>query len=119
MTPLHHEPNPRVIFERLFGDGGSAAEHLARMKRDASILDSVSREIVLLNKKLGNRDKAILDEYLVAIRDIERRIQISEKQGIATAEALPDELPDFLRGREHLHAWHFVTRVQSQLLQIY
>jgi hypothetical protein len=94
MTPLHHEPNPRVIFERLFGDGGSPAEQLARMKRDASILDSVTTEISLLNKKLGNRDKAILDEYVESIRDIERRIQLSEKQGIATAEALPDELPD-------------------------
>jgi len=95
MTPLHHEPNPRVIFERLFGDGGSAAERLARMKRDASILDSVTAEILQLNKELGNRDKGILDGYLESIRDIERRIQISEKQdNLIVAESLPDELPD-------------------------
>ena len=94
MTPMHHEPNPRVIFERLFGDGGDAAAQMARMKKEASILDSVSREIARLNKELGNRDKAILDEYMESIRDIERRIQISEKQDFVAAPTLPDELPD-------------------------
>jgi hypothetical protein len=94
MTPMHHEPNPRVIFERLFGAGGDAASQMARMKKEASILDSVTREIARLNKELGNRDKAILDEYMESIRDIERRIQISEKQDFVAAPALPDELPD-------------------------
>jgi hypothetical protein len=91
---MHHEPNPRVIFERLFGDGGDAASQMARMKKEASILDSVTREIARLNKELGNRDKAILDEYMESIRDIERRIQISEKQDFVAVPALPDELPD-------------------------
>jgi hypothetical protein len=95
MTPLHHEPNPRVIFERLFGAGGSAEQQLSRMKQDSSLLDSVNSEIAKLNKALGNRDKATLDEYLESIRDIERRIQISEKQGnLIVPPALPDELPD-------------------------
>jgi len=95
ITPLHHEPNPRVIFERLFGDGGTATQQLARMKRDSNLLDSVSGEISKLNKELGNRDKAILDEYLESMRDIERRIQISEKQGnFIVPPSLPDELPD-------------------------
>jgi hypothetical protein len=95
MTPLHHEPNPRVIFERLFGDGGSATAQLARMKQEASILDSVTGEIARLNKELGNRDKATLDEYLESIRDIERRIQVSEKQAnLVVPPSLPDELPD-------------------------
>jgi len=95
MTPMHHEPNPRVIFERLFGDGGDAASQMARMKKEASILDSVTREIARLNKELGSRDKAILDEYMESIRDIERRIQISEKQAnFVVPPTLPDELPD-------------------------
>jgi hypothetical protein len=94
MTPMHHEPNPRVIFERLFGNGGDAASQMARMKKEASLLDSVTREIARLNKELGNRDKAILDEYMESIRDIERRIQISEKQNFVAPPTLPDELPD-------------------------
>lgn len=95
MAPMHHEPNPRVIFERLFGNGGDVASQMARMKKEASILDSVTREIARLNKELGNRDKAILDEYMESIRDIERRIQISEKQdNFVVPPTLPDELPD-------------------------
>jgi Protein of unknown function (DUF1552) len=94
-TPLHHEPNPRLVFERLFGDGGSPAEQKLRLKKERSILDSVTAEMARLNKELGNRDRATLDEYLEAVRDVERRIQVSEKQeSTIIPPALPDELPD-------------------------
>jgi hypothetical protein len=94
-TPLHHEPNPRLIFERLFGDGSSPAEQKARLKKERSILDSVTAEMARLNKELGNRDKATMDEYLEAIRDVERRIQVSENaESTVAPPALPDELPD-------------------------
>jgi hypothetical protein len=94
-TPLHHEPNPRLVFERLFGDGSSPAEQKARMKRDRSILDSVMSELTRLNKELGNQDRATLDEYTEAVRDIERRIQVMEKQDATVLPpSLPDELPD-------------------------
>jgi hypothetical protein len=94
-TPLHHEPNPRLVFERLFGDGSSPAEQKVRLQKERSILDSVTAEMNRLNKELGNRDRATLDEYLEAIRDVERRIQVVEKQEATVAPpSLPDELPD-------------------------
>jgi hypothetical protein len=94
-TPLHHEPNPRLVFERLFGDGSTPAEQKLRLKKERSILDSVTAEMNRLNKELGNRDRATLDEYLEAIRDVERRIQVTEKQeATVIPPSLPDELPD-------------------------
>jgi len=94
-TPMYHEPNPQVIFRRLFGDGGSAEEQRARMKREASLLDSITGELARLNRELGNRDRATVDEYMESIRDIERRIQVTEEQdSFIVPPALPDELPD-------------------------
>ena len=81
-TPLPMANNPRAVFERLFGDVDSTDREaqLARMREQRSILDGlVQRESYLL-KKLGPADHAKLDEYLDAIRDIERRIQIAETQ---------------------------------------
>jgi hypothetical protein len=81
-TPLPMENNPRVVFERLFGDSGStsAAVRLARIKRQRSLLDSVSGAAAELDRQLGGRDRARLDEYLEAVRDVERRIQKAEEQ---------------------------------------
>jgi hypothetical protein len=94
-TPLYHEPNPRVVFERLFGDGSSPAEQKLRLQKERSILDSVTGEMNRLNRELGNRDRATLDEYLEAIRDVERRIQVSENhENTIVPPDLPDELPD-------------------------
>jgi len=94
-TPLHHEPNPRLIFERLFGDGSSPAVQRARLKKEKSILDSVTAEMKRLNIDLGNRDRATLDEYMEAIRDVERRIQVTEEhENTVVPPSLPDELPD-------------------------
>ena len=81
-TPLPMEHNPRVVFERMFGDGGSTDPRvrLARMKRNRSILDSVSDKISSLQRGLGPTDASKLSEYLDAIRDVERRIQRTEEQ---------------------------------------
>ena len=81
-TPLPMMINPRVVFERLFGDSGSTDPRVrrARMQKDASILDSVKQEVAGLQRKLGPRDQVKVNEYLEAILDIERRIQIAEKQ---------------------------------------
>src|SRR5579863_4010337 len=75
-TPLPTEVNPRVAFERLFGDGTSAEERVAGRKENASILDSVTQEAALLKKDLGPGDQCRLDNYLENIREIERRINI-------------------------------------------
>jgi len=79
-TPLPMEINPRVVFERLFGEGGSLPERLARMDEDQSILDQITSAVPRLQKGLGARDRTRMNEYLENIREIERRLQIAEKQ---------------------------------------
>ncbi len=77
-TPNLTENHPRLVFERLFGDGGSNAERLARIKKTSSILDSVREEALRLASSVGAGDKAKLDEYLDSVREIEQRIQGAE-----------------------------------------
>src|SRR6476620_236411 len=80
-TPNPAETHPRVVFERLFGDGGSSAQRLARMKSTGSILDSVLDEVHSLQKNLGRGDRTKLNEYTDSVREIEQRIQNTEAQG--------------------------------------
>jgi hypothetical protein len=81
-TPLPTQNNPRAVFERLFGDSGSTDPkvRLARMKRERSLLDSVTQEVAQLRGALGHDDGAKLSEYLESIRDVERRIEKAEEQ---------------------------------------
>ena len=93
-TPLPSEGQPRAIFERLFGDSNSTdpAVRLARIQEDRSLLDSVTQATAQLMSRLGPGDRAHLSQYLDAIRDIERRIQIAEQQtsnGLPTMERPP------------------------------
>jgi len=87
-TPLPMEHQPRAVFERLFGDSDSTdpAVRRARIQEDRSILDAVTEEVTRSLKGLDPSDRAKLSEYLDAIRDIERRIQIAEQQ---SARELP------------------------------
>ncbi len=77
-TPLPHERDPRVVFQRLFGDGGSVEARLAQMQTDRSILDSVTESIGRLERRLGLRDRTAVEDYLDSVRQIERRIQRAE-----------------------------------------
>ncbi len=81
-TPLPMENNPRVVFERLFGDTGTTdpAVRAARLRKDASLLDSVTDRAGDLSRALGDRDRTKLSQYLDAVRDVERRIQMAETQ---------------------------------------
>ena len=81
-TPLLGENNPRAVFEQLFGDSGStdAATRLDRIRKDRSILDSVSDKIGALQRGLGPADQVRVNEYLEAVRDVERRIRMAEAQ---------------------------------------
>ena len=81
-TPLPMEHNPRVLFERLFGDGGSTdpAARRQRLAANRSLLDSVTEKVTALRRGLGPSDAAKLDEYVQAVRDVERRIQAAEAQ---------------------------------------
>jgi hypothetical protein len=78
-TPLPMEINPRKVFERMFGQGGSAAERQVRIHEDRSILDAITREVSALQATLGPSDRRTMTEYLENIREIERRIQRAEK----------------------------------------
>jgi hypothetical protein len=88
-TPLPTEANPRVVFERMFGDGGTAAERKAELRKSGSILDWVLEDMGRLERKLGPADRTRVAEYLDAVREIERRIQMAERQDGA---ALPETL---------------------------
>jgi hypothetical protein len=98
-TPLPVEVNPRMVFERLFGDGDSTdpAARLAMLKEQRSILDYVAGSIDRLETKLGKSDRSKLSEYLEAIRDIERRIQKAEQQNLLVRLPLmerPSSVPE-------------------------
>lgn len=79
-TPLPMEADPRVLFERLFGDGGSIKEQLSEMRMNRSILDWVTGDMNRLQGKLGSGDRRVVSEYLDTIREVERRIQKAEQQ---------------------------------------
>jgi hypothetical protein len=77
-TPLPMDINPRVVFERMFGQGGSPAQRAARIRDDRSMLDSITAEARQLQRGLGTRDRQRVTEYLDNLREIERRIQQAE-----------------------------------------
>ncbi|MEX0938137.1 MAG: DUF1552 domain-containing protein [Pirellulales bacterium] len=87
-TPLPAEAHPRLVFETLFGEGGSAADRRSALSKRASLLDSVSEEFKRLQNTLGPKDRNKVSEYLEAIREVERRIQQAE------ADAVDNPLPD-------------------------
>ena len=89
-TPLPMEVNPRVVFERMFGDGGTPKQRLAQVREDRSILDSVKESVTSLQSRLGVNDRTRVAEYLDAMREIERRIQVAEKQSGESVIQLPD-----------------------------
>src|ERR1700724_571385 len=98
--PLPTEINPRVAFERMFGDGASPEERVAGRKQNASILDSVTHEISFFKKDLGAGDKNRLDTYLENIREIERRIKIAMDR---TVKGPSSEIPFGIPESKHAH----------------
>ena len=95
-TPLPMEINPRIVFERLFGGTGTLAERVDRLRTRRSLLDSVSESAARLRNDLGARDRTRLGEYLDDIREIERRIERSERNADADlpVPAAPIGAPD-------------------------
>jgi hypothetical protein len=90
--PLMAENNPRVVFERLFGSSESTDPRVraARLRRDRSLLDSVTARVRELQRALGPGDNRKVDDYLTSLRDVERRIQKAEEQSRT-------EIPDVQR----------------------
>ena len=90
-TPLPAEAHPRIVFESLFGDGGSIDERRAALRRKASLLDSFNDDLGRLQSKLGPGDRARVSHYLETVREVERRIQKAE------ADTADNPLPDLDR----------------------
>ena len=78
-TPLPSEAHPRVVFERLFGEGGNAAARRSALQNRASLLDSFTKDIARLKQRVGNPDRERLDQYLDSVRQVEREIERAEK----------------------------------------
>ena len=101
-SPLPVAVNPRVTFERIFGETGSAQRRLANMRRKQSLLDSVAEEARRMRRTLGPGDNAILDEYLTNIRDVEQQLDRMDARAAAVPEGavaplgLPDNVDDHL-----------------------
>jgi len=94
-TPLPTEINPRVAFERLFGDGTNAQERMKGRKQNASILDSITQELAVFKKNLGPGDRVLVDNYTENIRELERRITIAMNRTIKEPSAeIPFGVPD-------------------------
>ncbi len=103
--PLMAENNPRVLFERMFGasDSTDAAVRARRLRQDRSLIDSVNARVAELQHTLGKSDNRKMDDYLAALRDVERRIQKAEEQSsrelpdVAQPAGVPDNFEDHVR----------------------
>jgi hypothetical protein len=124
-TPLPMEINPRVVFDRLFGDGSNAAERLSRIQRERSILDAVTSQVSHLQRGLGANDRNRVAEYLDNVREIERRIQLAEAKNSQSVKVpttpigIPDDHVEHSKMMFDLMALAFqadITRVSSFMM---
>ena len=125
-TPLPMEHNPRVVFERLFGEGGTEDQRVARLQDDRSILDAVREDMARLDRSLGTADRSRVTQYLEAVREIERRISRAEAQTDATLPevlerpvGIPESFDEHARLMFDLQALAFqadITRVFTFLI---
>jgi len=111
-TPLPAEAHPRIVFENLFGEGGTPEERREALRKRASLLDSITEDMKRMKRDLGVRDRARLTEYLDAIREVERRIQKAE------LDSKDNPLPDLERpmGVPAMYADHARLMFDLQLL---
>lgn len=89
-TPLPPEAHPRIVFEKLFGEGGSVDERRVALRRRASLLDAIAEDLTRLERGIGVADRARVGGYLESVREIERRIQKAETD--LTTSSLPADL---------------------------
>ena len=125
-TPLPMEINPRVVFTRLFGDGATAEERMERIERQRSILDAIGGQVRRIQNAVGASDRARVSEYLDSVREVERRIQLAEKQSQNSAldvpqspSGIPDDHEDHTKLMFDLMALAFqadITRVSTMMM---
>lgn len=96
-TPMPPEVDPRQVFERLFSDSASGLSREARAVRvqnRISVLDYVAEDAKRLKRGLGANDQRKLEEYLAAVREVETRVEQSEKFAAAMPDfAMPTDAP--------------------------
>jgi hypothetical protein len=122
--PLPMVRDPRMVFDQLFGVGGSAQERAERRVADRSILDLLTHQAARVKSSLGTADKNKLNDYLESIREIERRIQAVEarnaggdtRQLPSAPIGVPDSWDEHVKLMFDLQALAFagdITRVSS------
>jgi len=126
--PMSPEGNPRLVFERMFGSGKRGERIKSFQKRlvtQKSILDFISDDAKSLHKKLGRNDQQKLDEYLNGVREIERRIEFTEKKGnfadpnADSPPGIPDTRSEHMRLMFDMMALAFqtdMTRISTFLM---
>jgi Protein of unknown function (DUF1552) len=120
-TSLPMEINPRVAFERLFGDAGSAAERRRQLQDDRSILDAIVTEARSLQSRLGSHDRAKVADYLDDVREIERRIQRTESQQRTDVDFAdkPLGIPDSFEAHTALMTDLLAVAFQTDLTRVF
>jgi hypothetical protein len=108
-TPLPSEADPRVVFERLFGDGGTTQERRSDLRKNQSILDWVTQDMARLQKQVGAADRARVGEYVETVREVERRIQRAQQQSSET------KLPDLERPANVPENWEEHVKLMYDL----
>ncbi|MCP5145170.1 MAG: DUF1552 domain-containing protein [Gammaproteobacteria bacterium] len=124
-TPLPMEYNPRKVFQRLFGQGDSEAERKALANQYASVLDLVTEEARELQRSLGASDRAMVDDYLDTVRELERRVQKMESRDLSNLQlpeppqGIPNQFDEHLNLMFDLMALAFqanMTRIASLMM---
>jgi len=119
-TPLPMENRPRALFQRMFGDGGTDPKaRLAIRMEDKSILDAVNADVKRLRGKVGGTDRAKVDQYVDAIRDVERRMQLAEKQNLTNLPVgVPPGAPEIFSDYFKLMADLMVLSWQTDMTRV-
>jgi len=124
-TPLPTENNPRIVFERLFGDGGSPEAQAERARKKRSMLDSVLEDLNRLQRRLGPGDRVVVTDYVDAVREVERRIAKAETQTdsevalLARPKGIPERFDEHVKLMYELQWLAFradLTRVVTFML---
>jgi len=122
--PLPHEINPQLVFERLYGDGATPEERAARREASNSILDAVTDKVTGLMRRLPASDRNRLSDYMEAVREMERRLQIAAKASSVSPHVeipfgVPESFDEHIKLHFDLQALAFqgdITRVSSLML---
>jgi hypothetical protein len=123
--PLPMEFNPRKVFYQLFGQGDTAEERAAITRETGSVLDAIAGDANSLRNRLGAKDQAMVGEYLESVREIERRVQKMQTQGLGGVQlpdapvGIPSEFEEHLKVMFELMALAYqanLTRVASFMM---